>query len=103
MNRFGESHRRSLSLLKAGQLTPDELAAMQTEEREAAEQLRTQLAAYQTRFEKQLTGTPDPQAPLLPKTSPDYNPNSSKPQHRRYYTLATFLRAIISMELKAQQ
>ena len=102
MNRFGEAHRRSLALLKAGQLTSDELAAMPAEECEAAEQLRAQLAAYQARFEHQLTASPDPQAPLLPKTSPDYNHNTTKPQRRRYYTLATFLRAIISMELKAQ-
>ena len=100
MQRFGEAHRRSLALLKAGQLTPDELAALPDAEREAAEQLRAQLAAYRTRFEKQFNGTPDPQAPLLPKSSQDYNPNSSKPQRRRYYSLASFLRAIIFMELK---
>lgn len=103
MKRFGEAHRRSLALLKAGKLTSDELAALPVEEREAAEQLRAQLAAYQTRFEKQFKGEPDPQAPLLPKSSPDYNPNSTKPQRRRYYTLATFLRAIISMELKSTE
>ena len=103
MKRFGEAHRRSLALIKAGKLTPDELAALPAEEREAAEQLRAQLAAYKVRFEKQFKGTPDPQAPLLPKSSPDYNPNSSKPQRRRYYSLASFLRAIISMELKSAQ
>ena len=103
MKRFGEAHRRSLALLKAGKLTPDELAALPAEEREAAEQLRAQLAVYRTRFEKQFKGTPDPQAPLLPKSSPDYNPNSTKPQRRRYYTLLTFLRAIISMELKSSE
>ena len=90
----------STALLKAGKMTPDELAALPETEREVAEQLRAQLAAYRTRFEKQFTGTPDPQAPLLPKSSPDYNPNSSKPQRRRYYSLASFLRAMISMELK---
>ncbi len=100
MNRFGEAHRRSLALINAGKLTPEELTALPAEERAAAEALRAQLAVYQLRFEKQLSGSPDPQAPLLPKSSPDYNPNTSKPQHRRYYSLPTFLRAIISMELK---
>ncbi len=100
MKRFGEAHRRSLALMKAGQLTPDELAALPAEEREAAEQLRAQLADYKTRFEKQFSGSPDPLAPLLPKSSPDYNPNSAKPQRRRYYSFASFLRAIISIELK---
>ena len=100
MKRFGEAHRRSLALLKAGKLTPDELTALPNEEREAAEQLRAQLAQYRIRFEKQFTGAPDPQAPMLSKSSPDYNPNSTKPQRRRYYSLPTFLRAIISMELK---
>ena len=100
MKRFGEAHRRSLALLKAGKLTPDELAAMPAEEREAAELLRAQLDDYMTRFEKQFSGSPDPMAPLLPKSSPDYNPNSAKIQRRRYYSLASFLRAIISMELK---
>ena len=76
------------------------LAALPESEREAAEQLRAQLAAYRVRFDKQFKGTPDPQAPLLPKSSPDYNPNFSKPQRRRYYSLASFLRAMISMELK---
>lgn len=103
MKRFGEAHRRSLALIKAGKLTPDELAALSISEHETAEQLRAQLAAYKVRFEKQLSGTPDQQAPLLPKSSPDYNPNSTKPQRRRYYTLATFLRAIISMELKSTE
>lgn len=103
MKRFGEAHRRSLALIKAGKLTLDELAALSISERETAEKLRAQLAAYKVRFEKQLTSTPDQQAPLLPKSSPDYNPNSTKPQRRRYYTLATFLRAIISMELKSTE
>lgn len=100
MTRFGEAHRRSLELLKAGKLTSDELAVLPAEERETAEQLRAQLASYQTRFEKQLKGAPDPQAPLLPKSSPDYNPNSAKPQRRRYYSLPAFLRAMILMEQK---
>lgn len=101
MNRFGEAHRRSLALLKAGKLTPDELAALPADERETAEQLRAQLAAYQVRFEKQFNGTPDPQAPLLPKSSPDYDPRYAfMPQHRRYYSFPSFLRAMISMELK---
>ena len=100
MKRFGEAHRRSLALLKAGKMTPAELAALPEAERETTEQLRTQLAAYQTRFKKQFSGTPDPQAPLLPKSSPDYNPNSMKPQRRRYYSLPSFLRAMILMELK---
>jgi hypothetical protein len=100
MKRFGEAHRRSLALLKAGKLTADELAALPAEEREAAEQLRAQLADYKTRFERQLTGAPDPQAPLLPKSSPDYKPGSAKLQRRRYYSLPSFMRAIISIEHK---
>jgi len=103
MKRFGEAHRRSLAIIKAGRLTPDELSALPETECENAEQLRAQLAAYKVRFENQFKGTPDPQAPLLPKSSPDYNPNSTKPQRRRYYSLPTFLRAIISMELKSAQ
>ena len=38
---------------------------------------------------------------LVPQSSSDYNSNSSKPQRRRYYSLASFLRAMISMELKS--
>jgi len=101
MNRFGEAHRRSLALIKAGKLTPEELVALPLSERETVEQLRRQLAAYQLRFDKQLNAEPDPQAPLLPKSSPDYNPHSATPQRRRYYSFPAFIRAMISMELKA--
>ncbi len=100
MKRFGEAHRRSLELLKAGKYTTAELSAMPATERERVEQLRVQLADYQARFDRQLTGNPDPQSPLLSPTSPLYNHASSTPQRRRYVSFPSFLRVILSQEMK---
>ena len=100
MNRFSEALRRTQELLEAGQLTPEQIASLPAAKRKKAEQLRSQLAEYQARFEAQLSGEPDPAASLLPKSSPDYNTHSARPQYRHYYTLYTFLRAVISNEIK---
>lgn len=98
MKRFGEAHRLSLELIQAGKYTDAELASMPASERERVEQLRVQLAEYQLRFDRQLTGDPDPQASLLPKTDPNYNHNTSLPQRRRYVSFPAFLRVLLAQE-----
>ena len=98
MKRFGEAHRLSLELIQAGKYTDAELSSMPASERERVEQLRVQLAEYQLRFDRQLTGDPDPQAPLLSKTDPNYNHNTSLPQRRRYVSFSAFLRVLLAQE-----
>ena len=73
---------------------------MPEEERAYQLELREQLAAFEERFLAQRT-TPDPQAPLLPKTDPQYNHHSAKEQRRQYLTLNTFIRAMILQSLKS--
>ena len=91
---FAEASRQTTLLIRAGKLTDEELAAMTDAEREKAEQLRAQLAHFKTRFEAQLK-CPDPQAPILKNTDPEYNHRSMKIQRRQYRTLNTFIRAIL--------
>ena len=98
---FAEASRQTTLLIRAGKLTDEELAAMSDAEREQAEQLRAQLAHFKTRFEAQLK-RPDPQAPVLKKTDPDFNHHSIKIQRRQYRTLNTFIRAILRQTLQAE-
>ena len=59
-----------------------------------------QLSNFKARFNVQLI-KPDPQAPILAKTDPQYNHNSHKLQRRKYRTLNTFIRAILLQTLKS--
>ena len=94
MKSFAQASRLTTVLIQAGKFTNEELAAMPDELRQQTEELRRQLATFKARFNAQLV-TPDPQAPILPKTDPQYNPNSSKIQRRQYRTLNTFIRAML--------
>jgi len=98
---FAEASRLTTRLLEAGRYTDEEMAAMSAEIRTETENLRRQLAQFKARFNAQLS-KPDPQAPVLPKTDPQFNPNSQKVQRRRYRTLNTFIRAIILQSLRAE-
>ena len=98
---FAEASRLTTLILRAAKLTDDELAAMPELERRQALDYRAQYARLRTRFAAQLK-TPDPQAPILTKTDPQYNPNSSKIQRRRYRTLNTFIRAMLIANLRSE-
>ena len=98
---FADASRVTTLIIQAGKFTEEELAAMPNELRAQTEDLRRQLAAFKARFNAQLV-TPDPQAPVLSKTDPQYNPNSSKIQRRRYITLNTFIRAMLQQSLKSE-
>jgi len=99
---FADASCMTTLLIQAGKYTDEELTAMSDECRTETMELRRQLAQYKVRFASQLN-TPDPQAPILSKTDPQYNPNSMKIQRRQYCTLNTFIRAMITQELKAKQ
>ena len=98
---FAEASRITTLLIQAGKYTDEELAAMPEEERAQIEKLRQQLAQFKARFKAQLT-TPDPQAPVLSKKDPQYNPNSSKVQRRQYRTLNTFIRALLMQYIRTK-
>lgn len=98
---FAEASRLTTLLIQAGKYNDEELAAMPEEERAQIETLRQQLAQFKARFKAQLT-TPDPQAPVLSKTDPQYNPNSSKVQRRQYRTLNTFIRALLMQYIRTK-
>lgn len=102
INSFAEASRMTTLIIQSGKVTDEELAAMPDELRAQTEDLRRQLAQFKTRFFAQLT-KPDPQAPVLPKTDPQYNPNSINIQRRQYRTLNTFIRAMIVQTLKSDQ
>ena len=97
---FSEASKLTTLIIQSGKYTDAELAAMPDDLRAQTEDLRRQLAHFKTRFNAQLK-TPDPQAPILPKTDPQYNPNSAKIQRRQYRTLNTFIRAMIYQEHKS--
>lgn len=99
INSFAQASRLTTLLIQAGKFTDEELAAMSDQLREQTEELRRQLATFKARFKAQLV-TPDPQAPILTKTDPQYNPNASKIQRRRYRTLNTFIRAMLQQSLR---
>ena len=96
---FAEASRLTTLILRAGKYTDEELAAMSAEQRAQVMQHLDQLTHFKQRFKAQLL-TPDPQAPILPKTDPAYNTNSTKIQRRQYRTLNTFIRAMLLQELK---
>lgn len=96
---FSEASRLTTLIMQAGKFTEEELAAMPDELRAKTEDFRRRLELFKARFNAQLK-TPDPQAPVLAKTDPQYNPNSRKIQRRRYKTLNTFIRAIILQSLR---
>lgn len=101
INSFAQASRLTTLLIQAGKFTDEELAAMSDQLREQTEELRRQLATFKKRFNAQLV-TPDPYAPILPKTDPQYNPNSSKIQRRQYRTLNTFIRAMLQQSLRCE-
>ena len=98
---FAQASRLTTQIIQAGKFTDEEIAAMPEELRAQTEDLRRQLSNFKARFNAQLT-KPDPQAPILTKTDPQYNPNSSKLQRRKYRTLNTFIRAILLQTLKSK-
>ena len=98
---FSEASRLTTRIIKAGKLTDEELAAMPDDLRAQTENLRQQLTLLKQRFDAQLHA-PDPQAPVLSKTDPQYNPNSTKIQRRQYRTLNTFIRAILLQSLRTE-
>lgn len=99
INSFAKASRLTTLLIQAGKFTDEELAAMSDQLREQTEELRRQLATFKARFKAQLV-TPDPQAPILTNTDPQYNPNASKIQRRRYRTLNTFIRAMLQQSFR---
>ncbi len=99
INSFAQASRLTTRIIQSGKFSDDELAAMSDELREQTQELRRQLAAFKERFNAQLT-TPDPQAPILSKTDPQYNPNSFKVQRRKYRTLNTFIRAMLQQSFR---
>lgn len=99
---FAEASRLTTQIIQAGKLTEEELASMSDEQRAQAETLRQQLAQFKARFNAQHK-TPDPQAPILSKTDPQYNHNSPKIQRRQYRTLNTFIRAILLQAIRTNQ
>jgi len=98
---FADASRLTTLLIQSGKFTEEELASMPDELRAQTEELRRQLAVFKARFNAQLV-KPDPQAPILTKTDPQYNPNSAKIQRRRYRTLNTFIRAMLQQSLKSE-
>lgn len=100
INAFAEASRLTTLLIRSGKYTQTELDAMPANQRVYQLELREQLAAFEERFIAQRT-TPDPQAPLLPQTDPQYNHHSAKEQRRQYLTLNTFIRAMILQSLKS--
>ena len=101
INTFAEASRLTTLIIRSGKLTGEELSAMSPEERERTMQYRAQLLQFTDRFMAQLK-KPDPQAPVLPKTDPAFNPNAIKIQRRQYRTLNTFIRAMLIQSLKME-
>ena len=97
---FAEASRLTTVLIRADKYTDDELAIMTDTEREEVLSLRAQLDQFKARFKAQLN-TPDSQAPLLTPKDPGYNPNTSKPQHRQYRVLNTYIRAMLMKSIKS--
>ena len=99
---FSDASKLTTLIIRAGKYTDEELAALPENERQQALDYRTQFVHFKARFNAQLK-TPDPQAPILSKTDPQYNPNSTKVQRRQYRTLNTFIRAMIHQAHLAEQ
>lgn len=98
---FAQASRLTTLIIQAGKLTDEEISTLPEPEQEQAQHRRQLFAHYKQRFNAQLK-SPDPHAPVLKKTDPQYNPNSSKIQRRQYRTLNTFIRAILLQTLKSK-
>ena len=96
---FADASRITTLIIRAGKYTREELAAMTDSERQQALEYRDQFEHFKARFMAQLK-KPDQQAPILPKTDPQFNPNSSRVQRRTYRTLNTFIRAMVLQAIK---
>ena len=96
---FSEASRLTTLLIRAGKYSEDELAALPENERQQTLSYRAQLEHYKARFMAQLK-KPDPHAPVLSKTDPQYNQNSSQIQRRQYRSLNAFIRAMIMQSYK---
>ena len=79
LQHFGEAAKRTTALIYAYKF-PDT----------AIDEQRTLLENYRRRFESQLNGSPDPQAPL-----------DSKGKQKFYFRFDNFIRAMIYQELKS--
>ena len=79
LQHFGEAAKRTTALIHAYKF-PDT----------ASDEQRELLNQYRLRFESQLKGAPDPQAPL-----------NKEGKQRHYYRFDNFIRAMIYQELKA--
>ena len=99
---FADASRMTTQLIQAGKLTDEELAAMPDEQRAQVENLRQQLAQFKARFKAQYS-KPDPEAPIITKTDPQFNHNSNKIQRRQYRTLNTFIRAILLQSIRTKE
>ena len=97
---FGNASRLTTLIIRSAKYTDEELAAMSDSEREQTLAYRAQYQQFKARFLAQLK-KPDPKAPVLPKTDPQYNPNSTKIQRRTYRTLNTFIRAMLLQSVKS--
>ena len=96
---FADASRITTLIIRAGKYTREELASMSDSERQQALEYRDQFEHFKARFMAQLK-KPDPQAPILPKTDPQFNPNSTRVQRRTYRTLNTFIRAMVLQAIK---
>ena len=79
LQHFGEAAKRATALIYAYKF-PDT----------ASDEQRTLLEHYRLRFESQLKGTPDPQAPL-----------DKEGKQKHYFRFDNFIRAMIYQELKS--
>ena len=79
LQHFGEAAKRTTALIYAYKF-PDT----------ASDEQRALLEQYRLRFESQLKGAPDPQAPL-----------DKEGKQKRYFRFDNFIRAMIYQELKA--
>ena len=79
LQHFGEAAKRTTALIYAYKF-PDT----------ASDEQRTLLEHYRLRFESQLKGTPDPQAPL-----------DKEGKQKHYFRFDNFIRAMIYQELKS--
>lgn len=79
LQHFGEAAKRTTALIYAYKF-PDT----------ASDEQRTLLEQYRLRFESQLKGTPDPQAPL-----------DKEGKQKHYFRFDNFIRAMIYQELKS--
>ena len=101
INAFGQASKTAKLIILSGTYTPEQIAQMPEEERARQQAFRIQLEDFQKRFIAQLK-KPDPQAPLLPESDPNYKHGSSSPQRRQYATLATFIRAMLLQQAKGR-